>query len=190
LEGDVNPGVSGVSPDKHEARAEVQALARRLADGDRDAIGPAFDALWPIVSRYSARALAGSADAEDAAQLALTKFFGQVAGFDPERDALAWVLTIASYECRTLRKKALRRAEHAPVDAVSDQATPEELLIERDLEAAAVAALGALREQDARAILAGMADERDARARGVAFRKRLQRALERLRVAWRTKHGA
>jgi hypothetical protein len=59
--------------------------------------------------------------------------------------------------------------------------------LQRDLERAAREVLGDMREEDARAVLAAIDD---ARPPGDAtFRKRLQRALTRLRVAWRTKHG-
>ena len=94
-----------------EARAEIQALLVRLSDGDRSAVEPAFRALWPILGAFSARALGRDAEAEDAAQQTLLKVFAQAASFDHERDGVAWVLTIASYECRTFRRRAARRRE-------------------------------------------------------------------------------
>jgi RNA polymerase sigma factor (sigma-70 family) len=175
-----------------EARAEIQVLALRLADGDSGAIAPAFTVLWPLVLRFSARALPSVADAEDVAQAALIKFFEQVEGFDPAQDALGWVMTITAFECRTLLRKIGRRREMPDAVAalkLAADGTPEELVIERDLEAAVRDILGTLREDDVRAILAGIADTRDEHTRGTAFRKRLQRAFERLRLAWRTKHG-
>jgi RNA polymerase sigma-70 factor (ECF subfamily) len=171
-----------------EARAGVQTLLRRLADGDGSAVEPAFAALWPLLRRFSARALQHEADAEDAAQQALAKVFEQSARFDVERDGVAWVLTIVSFECRTLRRKSQRRREEAldAAAAVADGATPESLVVERDLEAAAREALGEMSDADARAIRTAISDARP--ARNATFRKRLQRALGRLRVAWRTKH--
>jgi RNA polymerase sigma-70 factor, ECF subfamily len=173
-----------------EARAEIQALLVRLSEGDRSAIEPAFRELWPILGRFSLRALGGAAEAEDAAQQALVKVFAQAANFDRGRDGVAWVLTIASYECRTFRRRAERRREQ-PIDTApgvpNPDGTPEALAVQRDLEAAAREVLGTMREDDARAILAAIDD---ARPRGDAsFRKRLQRAFGRLRLAWRTKHG-
>ena len=172
-----------------EARAEIQALLVRLSEGDRSAIEPAFHALWSILGRFSARALGSSAEAEDAAQQALMKVFGQVAGFDRAKDGVAWVLTIASYECRTSRRRTERRREQAidsAADLASGERTPEALAVQRDLEAAAREILDGLGEDDARAILAALDENRPADA---TFRKRLQRALGRLRLAWRTKHG-
>jgi RNA polymerase sigma-70 factor (ECF subfamily) len=172
-----------------EARAEIQALLIRLSEGDRSAIEPAFRALWPILSRFSARALGGAAEAEDAAQQAIVKVFGQVAGFDRTKDAVAWTLTIASYECRTVRRRTGRRREDAldpPAHGATEE-TPEAIAVQRELEQAARDVLGSLREEDARAILAAVGDARP--AGDATFRKRLQRALGRLRLAWRTKHG-
>src|SRR2546430_1052372 len=52
------------------------------ADGDRSAIDPLFHALWPIVLGYSTRFLGDSALAEDAAQEALVRLFGQIDRYD------------------------------------------------------------------------------------------------------------
>ena len=68
-----------------------------------------FAALWPIALGFARRALGGAADAEDAAQAALTNVFARAAEFDASRDALSWVLGIVAYECRTLRQRARRR---------------------------------------------------------------------------------
>jgi DNA-directed RNA polymerase specialized sigma24 family protein len=173
-----------------EARAEIQALLGRLCDGDRSAIEPAFRAIWPMLERFSARALGGAAEAEDAAQQAIVKVYGQVARFDRERDGVAWVLAIASYECRTLRRRTGRRKEQSldPAHALAtDDGTPEALAVQRDLEAAAREVLGAMRGDDVDAILAAIDETRP--AGDATFRKRLQRALGRFRLAWRTKHG-
>jgi RNA polymerase sigma-70 factor (ECF subfamily) len=171
-----------------DERAGIQTLLTRLAAGDRAAIEPAFAALRPVLRRFSARALPIEADAEDAAQQALVRIFEQSAGFDPARDGVAWALTIASFECRTIRRRAQRRREQA-LDADDGAApptdTPEALVLERDLAAAAREALAGLAEGDVQAILASLEEGRPA---GATFRKRLQRALGRLRVAWRAKH--
>jgi RNA polymerase sigma-70 factor (ECF subfamily) len=172
---------------KLEERAGIHRLLTRLAAGDRGAIEPAFVALWPVLRAFSARALRSEADAEDAAQQALAKVFEQSADFDPSRDGVAWALTIASFECRTLRRKAQRRREQ-PLDALDGRAstdTPEALVLERDLAAGAREVLAGLGESDVQAILASLEESRPA---GATFRKRLQRALGRLRVAWRAKH--
>jgi RNA polymerase sigma-70 factor (ECF subfamily) len=178
-----------------DARAQIRSLLTRLADGDRAAIEPAFDALWPVVERFCARALPNAADAEDAAQQAIVRAFDQVADYDPRRDALAWVLTIASYEVLTLRRRIQRRREtDAPgaAERIACDADPEAGVVQRDLIAAAREVLATLRPEDVAVITAAMGlsgGVLDTELPRATFRKRLQRALERLRVAWRTRHG-
>lgn len=170
-------------------RAEVQTLVKRLAEGDRTAIEPSFTALWPVLRAFSVRALGNDADAEDAAQQAVTKLFAQVADFDPQRDAVGWALTIASYECRTIRRQRQRRREVAD-DALLPLAdacgTPEAVAIERDLDAAVREIVKELRPEDAEAVLTSVDEARP--LNDATFRKRLQRALGRLRLAWKAKH--
>ena len=88
VEREVAPGVEGGE------RAELRRLMARLADGDRAAFGPAFALLWPRLRAFAARYVA-VADAEDAAQAALLRVFSRASEYDPERDALAWALTVA-----------------------------------------------------------------------------------------------
>lgn len=175
-------------------RGQVNALMARLADGDRAAITPAFDLLWPLVRRFCRRALACDADGDDAAQEALVKLFARAAAFDRERDGLAWALSIAAWECRTIRRRAERRRE-ASLDEASEPiaADTEALIAARELAAAAREALAELSPRDAATVIAALDDDPAARPPSVApatFRKRLERALERLRAAWRSRHGA
>jgi RNA polymerase sigma-70 factor (ECF subfamily) len=168
-------------------RAELRRLMERLADGDRSAFRPAFALLWPRLRVFGLR-YAG-ADGEDAAQHALLRVFSRASEYDRERDALAWALGIAAWECRTFRRKRERRKEDAvappqPVDPAPD---PEEAAIAGDLRAAALAVLGTLRPIDVETISALAAG---ARPGGATYRKRLQRALSRFRTAWRARHGS
>jgi RNA polymerase sigma-70 factor (ECF subfamily) len=176
-------------------RQELQRRLTRLAAGDRAELEPLYAALWPLVRRFTARVLASrgadaDADAEDAAQEALVKLFQRAAEFDPRRDAVAFTLGIAAYECMTVRRRAQRRRAAPPpaADIVDDKPTPEESLITRELEAAALAILTTLRPED-REVLAEAA--RGGRApMSATIRKRVSRALERLRQAWRARHGS
>lgn len=168
----------------------------RLADGDREAFGPLYDVLWPVLLGFARRALAGSPDAEDAAQSALMKLFSRASDFDPACDALSWALGIVAYECRTLRRKVHRRREQsdeAPdalgAQRASTEPSPEDTVIARDLEAAAADVLGALRPEDAETLRMVARGERPDGVGGATFRKRVERALSRLRAAWSTKHG-
>ena len=160
------------------------------ADGERAAVEPLFEALWPIVVAYSHRLVGDRALAEDCAQDALVKLFGQLDRFDRERDALTWALTHATWQCRTARRRVFRRAEtseQAGVGSIDGAALAEE----RELVHAAVAALESLAARDREVILAALTDDEELR-RALApatFRKRLERALTRLRTSWRSRHG-
>jgi len=161
----------------------------RLADGDRSAFRPAFALLWPQLRAFATR-LVGGPDGEDAAQAALLRVFSRASEYDPGRDALSWALGIAAWECRTLRRKRERRREQTagPLERlVAPGATPEEAVIERDLRLAAEEIAGTLRPLDLETLLAVASGARP--ASGATFRKRLERALARFRLAWRAKHG-
>jgi len=157
-------------------RAALRRLMERLADGDRTAFAPAFRLLWPRLRAFAVR-LAG-ADGEDAAQAALLKVFSRASEYDRERDALAWALGIAAWECRTLRKKRARRREEPGVPEMAADA--EAALV---LRLSADAVLGMLSPADAETILSLATGRRT--VQGATFRKRLQRALARFRLAWR-----
>jgi RNA polymerase sigma-70 factor (ECF subfamily) len=159
-----------------------------LADGDRSAFEPVFTRLWPIVRAFVARQLPAE-EAEDVAQQALVNVFARATEYDRRRDALAWVLGVALWEARTVRRRRQRRREEALGEAQGERAgaaaTPEDVAIARDLEHALRELLGELRPADVEALRAFAEDCRPAGAR---FRKRLERALGRLRAAWRTSH--
>ena len=167
--------------------ADLNALMARLAEGDRAAFTPVFRALWPRVQRLCLRLTRSGADAEDAAQQAMEKILSRASEYDPDRAALPWALGIAGWECRTLRKRRERRRE------ISDEVAPlaydgrpsaEDVLAERDLIAATMDALGTLSPSDQETLLATYF-ERASSADGATLRKRRERALTRLRLAFR-----
>jgi RNA polymerase sigma-70 factor (ECF subfamily) len=176
-------------------RRALNAAMARLADGDRSAFSTVFEALWPLLHGFARSLVRDEAEAEDAAQHALLKVFEHASRFDPERDAAAWAVAIAANECRAARRRLARRRERtrsleaaeepAVLDPVPD---PESEAIARDLLAAATEALGSLKREDAETLRAAWRGERAAIA-PATFRKRVQRATERLRAAWRSRHG-
>lgn len=181
----IDPG-SGV-------RAEIQASMVLYADGHRDAFQPLFQRLWPLVYEFTRRALAGAADAEDAAQSALLKVSSRVADFDRERDALGWVLGIAYYEVLTLRRKRQRRREDHKdtLDAASQGVSGEDTVIAKELFQALETSLSQLPAPDRELLLAVVHDDgtRDD-VKSSTTRKRKQRARERLRTVWRRLYGS
>lgn len=183
--------------------AAREALARdmkRLHEGDREAFASVYGLVWPLVRRFAGRLLETGhdggldADADDVAQQALLKVFSRIMSYDPERDALPWILGIAYYECRTMKKQRLRQrqrqvgeegAAHLAVDAPS----PENVAIEHELYETVKEVMGELRPQEIETLRIVAEDlERPAIAAST-FRKRFQRALERLRFVWRQRHG-
>lgn len=170
-------------------RAELRRLMERLAGGDRGAFGPVFALLWPQLRAFAVRC--AGPDGEDAAQAALLKVFARASDYDPARDPLPWALGLAAWECRTLRRKRERRREEpaaAQPELVAAAPSPEEAAIERDLREAAEEVLGTLRPLDIDTIVAIGSGRRS--VEGATFRKRVERALSRFRLAWRARHGA
>jgi len=173
--------------------SEVDEAMARLADGDRSALRVVHDALRPPMLRAAERLLGRGADAEDATQIALQKLFSQAADFDRSRRVVPWGVALVLFEARTLR----RRAQRSRVDALDTgrfQALAAGHVSARDaLEAAELVQLaeeliGMLSNDDRETLRDVLAEHEE--GRGAAFRKRKQRALERLREAWRLMHGS
>lgn len=177
-------------------RRALNAAMVRLADGDRSAFSAVFEALWPLLHGFARALLRDPAEAEDAAQHALVKVFEHAPRFDPQRDAATWAIAIAANECRAARRRVRRGQErHQPLPHQDDAAQvaagdldPESDAIARDLLAAAMEVLRSLRPEDVDTLMAAWRGDRSAIA-PATFRKRLQRATERLRAAWRSRHG-
>lgn len=153
-----------------------------LAEGDRDAFESVYRALHPIVSRFCARTL-GEEEGRDAAQEVLLRLFNQATAYRRETPVEAWALTLARFECRTRLQRRRRNRE----DSGGTEAAAEAVDLDRRLlQAAAVETLEHLRPADREAIQLALRDETPV---GATHRKRKQRAFERLRAAWRQRHG-
>jgi len=175
-------------------RERVQRAMIALAAGCRSEFRPLFDLLWPLIRAFCERALRDAGGAEDTAQAALLKVFLHASDFNAERDAVSWALGFAAHECLSARNWRARRREDLGDERwrelPSHALTPEETVIMRDLREAAIDAVHQLRDEDAEVIEAAVRGERPNASAGVSalFRKRLQRALARLRVIWRNKY--
>lgn len=165
---------------EQDERHALNAAMAKLAAGDRSQIDGVYARLDGPVRRFCARMLGAGPDADDAAQEALEEFYGKVSEYRADRDALAWALTIAAWECRTVRKRR-SRAKTSGLDAEASThggPNPAEAAETKEIEQALAAAIGELRPED-RDVLEQVLEE----TRGdVAFRKRKQRMLERLRA--------
>ena len=175
-------------------RAALDRWMAAAAEGDRAAIAPLFHALWPIVVGYATRLLGDPALGEDCAQDALVQLFGQLDRYDRERDALTWALTLATWQCRTARR---RRSRRGALDDRAQRAAPDgpaaidgaSIVEHRDLVRAALAALEALGPRDIETLAIAVTDADRTSLTPATFRKRLERALSRLRTSWRSRHG-
>jgi RNA polymerase sigma-70 factor (ECF subfamily) len=168
---------------------DLDVLMTRLAEGDRSVFSAVFARLWPATERFCRSLLRNEADASDAAQEAMQKVLERASDYDPTRPAMPWALAIAAWECRTLRRKRFRRREVLD-DLEHDRAgdDEEEALVKHDLAEAALAAMGELSEVDRETLLSTFADEAPSGG-GATFRKRRERALGRLRKAFRRLYG-
>jgi RNA polymerase sigma-70 factor (ECF subfamily) len=165
----------------------------RLADGDRSVFPQVFACLWPPIQRLCRSLLHNEADAADAAQEALHKILERApADYDRARPALPWALAIAGWECRSLLRKRQRRRELPELERAEPATDPEQRFVQQDLSRAALEALGSLSEADREALFATFWEEAGAAPGGMlaaTARKRRQRALARLREAFRRLYG-
>lgn len=169
-------------------RRTVHTAMVRLAEGDRAAFDTVFAGLWLELLAFVRGAMSGHADADDLAQQTLLKIFFRISEFDTSRDGVAWAFGIAIYEVRTLRRKRQRRREvsaESAGPATDARPSPEAVLIETDLRRALAESLGELTDADRAVLLPDDADEIGVSP--VAWRKRRQRALARLRSVWRNR---
>jgi RNA polymerase sigma-70 factor (ECF subfamily) len=167
-------------------RAALADQMERLADGERDAFRPVFDAIWPR-ARALAIKLVGPSDADDAAQRALVKLFEQADRYRRGTDPIAWGLSITAWECRTIRRRR-DRSRTGPLvrDHAGDELDPEDRTLMAELEEIAITAIGTLTSRDRDTLALALAADPTARpVAGATFRKRRQRATERLRAAIR-----
>lgn len=158
----------------------LTAAVIRLADGDRSAFDEVYDRVGPRVDAVCARILGPGPDAEDAAQQALVRIVQQVHAFDPTRgEAIGWILTTAAWEARTARRRRGRRREGplGPEDALPAAAQYP------DAGAELRALVQLLEPADQELVLASVGDGPRPDTTPAAFRKRLQRAVARLRDA-------
>jgi RNA polymerase sigma factor (sigma-70 family) len=173
-------------------RSERLALQRELtalARGERAAFDSLFRRLWPLLRGFAGRCLPAP-EAEDAAQEALLRVFFRASEFDIRRDALSWVLGVAAWQIRTHLTQTRRRREQAtpePPERADSADSPEMLAMRRSLSESLDRALAELAPGDAATLIAYARGEHPDLP-GPTFRKRVERALARLRVNWRMRH--
>lgn len=166
---------------------ELDELFARLAGGDRSAIASTFAAIHPVVSRFCERLLRNDADADDATQLALERVFERITTYDATRHALPWILGIAAWEIRTIRRRdsrtRKRSAEMVEHELRGVDAGPEATAISREVLSAVNEIIDSLPENDRETLRRVVQQELSVmlEANDATFRKRKERALGRLR---------
>lgn len=166
----------------------LDALMARLADGDRAVFARVFELLWGPIHRLCITLLKNDADAADAAQEAMQKILERASDYDKSRPAMPWAMAIAGWECRTLSRKRGRRREVDEADHEQAGEHPEDEVVQRNLAAAAIAALGELSAADRETLIATFWEEA-ASVSGATLRKRRERALDRLKKTFRRLYG-
>lgn len=174
------------------ARATLSKDLARLKDGDRAASRPVFDALWPALLAFARRSLDDDR-AQEAAQRALVRLFGQVDRYDVARDALSWAFALTVWEVRSMARDGSRahaRSASATLeDVVSACEGADELVIDRELRALLDEVLATLSDNDRRAIVDMLHDADPTAPLSARLRQRRHRALARLRTIWKELHG-
>lgn len=161
-------------------------LMARLADGDREAFSPLFRALWSPALKVCSRMIGREADAADAAQGAMMKILERAGEYDKQRPALPWALGIAAWECRTFLKRQRRHKESDEEPQLSDSGAAVSEAERRLLLEAAMQAMGTLSDADQETLVSTYWGTAPA---GATFRKRRERAITRLRDAFRRIYG-
>jgi RNA polymerase sigma-70 factor (ECF subfamily) len=172
-------------------RKAIHDAMVRLADGDRSAMNLLVSELWPVILAFAKRGLGHEQDAEDVAQEVFLRICSRISDFETTRDGLSWAFGIASYEIMTQRKRRARRRElsgsHGTDLELDPDASQEDNLIRAELAEAMTYVVGAMSHED-RASL-GIDGQAVGELPSATLRKRRQRALDRLRMAWRKLYG-
>jgi RNA polymerase sigma-70 factor (ECF subfamily) len=173
-------------------RKTIHGAMVRLSDGDRTAFPILLDELWPVILAFAQRGVRHEQDAEDVAQEVFLRICSRISDFDRARDGLSWAFGIASFEIMTHRRRRQRRRETFGEVELRQQVDPnasqEETVIQQELTVALTTVIGTLSDDD-RLTLGLAARPAPIEAPGAILRKRRQRALDRLRAAWRKLYG-
>ena len=104
---------------------DVEALARRAADGDQAALDELLAAIQPRVRRICGRMLLYPEDAEEATQDALMSVATKIDRFEGRSRFTTWLHAVASNSARsTYRSLKRRSAEHTTDLLPATQADP------------------------------------------------------------------
>lgn len=173
-------------------RKTIHEAVVRLSNGDRSAMNVLVQELWPVILAFAERGLRHEQDAEDVAQEVFLRICSRISDFEPNRDGLSWAFGIASYEVLTHRRRRGRRREspgdHELDGRIDPRVSQEEQAIQAELLLAVTHVIGELSDEDRSSL--GLTQPAAPTLPTATLRKRRQRALDRLRGAWRKLYGA
>jgi len=170
-------------------KLEINAAMKSLSEGDRSAFDKAYSLLWPLVLNVTKRLIGNTVDAEDVAQETLVKVFAQAQKYDHTKDAVAWVLVIARFEFMTLKKSRLRKKENSGdgmEEIKSNDPSADEHIEARQIETAIQSIVADLPAQDQETLRRYLESNE---TKSPLLRKRFERALKRIRDAWKEAYG-
>lgn len=108
----------------HDDDVTDEALLRRIAQGDENALRMLYDAYRPRLRRYLLRQMAGDAAAADEAmQEAFLGVWQAAPGFRGEARVMTWLFQIAHYSAIHVRRR-LERQSLPPAQRYPQQRTP------------------------------------------------------------------
>lgn len=102
----------------------LDALARRAAAGDTEALEELLAAVQPRVQRIVGRMLVHPQDAEEAAQDALLAVARRIGSFEGRSRFTTWLHAVAGNSARSTYRTLKRRAVERPVDELPATADP------------------------------------------------------------------
>ncbi len=168
--------------------AGLDQLMKELSEGNRGVFTHVFQKLWGPTRILCIKLMGGDSDGDDAAQTAMLRIFERANEYDPRRPALPWAMGIASWECRTLLRRRARLRETDALPSESDDGAAVNEQDQRLLVGAAKEALGTLSASDQEALISTYWETASG-VSGATLRKRRERALTRLRDAFRRLYG-
>jgi RNA polymerase sigma-70 factor, ECF subfamily len=122
-----NAASVGAASETGRAVESDEALVRRMADGDEQALGVLYDRWQAVVHGVVSRTLRRPDDVEDIVEEAFWQAWRQASRFDRTRGAVqTWLLTIA--RSRALdRVRALRRRREEPLEGDDGQVVVQQV---------------------------------------------------------------
>ena len=107
-----------------DERVDLDALALRAADGDRDALDQLLAEVQPRVRRICGRMLLYPQDAEEACQDALMLVATRIHTFEGKAKFTTWLHAVAANSARSTYRSLKRRASEIPSDELPAGADP------------------------------------------------------------------